>query len=55
MRDLFIGAYVIFLYKSICCGYSFEFELPQHVETVQMSKKIPCRDSSDENPQHMLS
>ena len=38
MRSIFNDAYAIsfsdFLFKSICCGYSFE--LPQQVEAVQM-------------------
>ena len=39
MRSVFNDAYAIlfsdFLYKSICCGYSFE--LPRLVETIQTS------------------
>ena len=39
MKSIFNDAYVIlfsdFLYKNICCGYSFE--LPQQVEAIQMS------------------
>ena len=44
MRLVFNDAYVIlfsdFLYKSICCGYSFE--LPQLVEAIQMSTHNIC-------------
>ena len=44
MRRVFYAAYAIlssdFLYKSICCGYSFE--LPQLVEANQMSTNNIC-------------
>ena len=39
MRSVFNDAYALlfsdFLYKNLCCGYSFE--LPQPVEAIQMS------------------
>ena len=44
MRSVFNGANAIlfsnFLYKGICCGYSFE--LPQLVEEIQMSTHNIC-------------
>ena len=44
MRSIFNDAYAIlfsdFLYKSICCGYSFE--LPQPVEAIQTSTHNKC-------------
>ena len=44
MRSAFNDAYAIlfsdFLYKSICCGYSFE--LPRLVEAIQRSTHNIC-------------
>ena len=44
MRSAFNNAYAILfsdsLYKSICCGYSFE--LPQQVEAIQTSTNNIC-------------
>ena len=44
MRSAYNDTYAIlfsdFLYKNICCGYSFE--LPQLVEAIQMSTHNIC-------------
>ena len=43
MRDVFNDTYIYcsdFLYKSICCWYSFE--LPQLAEAIQMSTNNIC-------------
>ena len=44
MKGVFNDTYTLlfsdFLYKSICCGYSFE--LPQLVEAIQMSTHNIC-------------
>ena len=46
VNDLFNGAYVMFfffpdfLFKSICCGYSFE--LHQQIDAIQMGTHNIC-------------
>ena len=40
LNDAFAISFSVFLYKNICCGYSFE--LPQLVKAIQMSSHNRC-------------